>query len=123
VKRCAGLLAALLLASGAVCAQQPAAQDELVALRVQIVQMIGRAPCANLVHCRVLPLGVRPCGGPAEYLAYSSITADKALLENKAFEYSLLQEDAQRAQGAVGTCEVLPQPRLACVNNSCRIEH
>ena len=118
----AGLLAALLLAGGSACAQQPAAQDELQALREQIVQMIGRAPCANLVHCRVLALGVRPCGGPAEYLAYSSITADKALLENKAFEYGLLQEDVQRAQGAVGTCEVLAQPRLACVNSSCRIE-
>jgi hypothetical protein len=112
----------LVLASGLAGAQQPADQDELLALRALIMQMIGRAPCANLVHCRVLALGVRPCGGPAEYLAYSSITGNKALLENKAFEYSLLQEDVQRAQGALGTCEVLPQPRLACVNNSCRIE-
>lgn len=116
------LLAGLLLAGGAACAQQPSAQSELQALRADIVELIGPAPCANLVHCRALALGVRPCGGPAEYLAYSSITADKALLENKALEYGLLQEELQQAQGTVGTCEVLAPPRLACVNNTCRVE-
>ena len=62
--------------------------------------MIGQARCANLVHCRLLALGSRPCGGPDEYLAYSSITARASCSRTKALEYGLLQEELQRAGGA-----------------------
>jgi hypothetical protein len=89
-------------------------------LRQEIVQLIGEPRCANLVHCRVLPLGSRPCGGPAEYLAYSSITANREILEAKAYEYGFLQEEMQQTAGAVGVCEVLPEPRVACIDGRCR---
>ena len=102
--------------------QQPGSDEaQLKALRAQIVEMIGEASCVNLVHCRLLALGTRPCGGADEYLAYSSHTANKTVLENKALEYELIQEDVQRAKGAIGTCVVLPQPRLACVDRRCRV--
>jgi hypothetical protein len=127
--RARGLLAALLVvclgAAGAGCAAaaDPAALEaEMQALRAEIVKEIGNAPCANLVHCRLLALGVRPCGGPDEYLAYSSVTGDKTQLENKALEYALLQEDLHRARGTVGTCVMLPLPRLVCLDNRCRAE-
>jgi hypothetical protein len=82
--------------------------------------MIGDAPCANLVHCRLLALGTRPCGGADEYFAYSSHTANRAVLENKALEYTLIQEDVQRAKSVAGVCVVLPEPRLVCVDRRCR---
>lgn len=103
-------------------ADAAATEAEMQALRAEIVKEIGNAPCANLVHCRLLALGMRPCGGPDEYLAYSSITGDKTQLENKALEYGLLQEDLHRARGTVGTCAVLPLPRLICLDNRCRTE-
>jgi hypothetical protein len=123
--RAHGLLIPLLGAAVAGCASAAdtaAMEAEIKALRAEIVQQIGHAPCANLVHCRLLPIGVRPCGGPDEYLAYSSITGDKTQLENKAFEYGLLQEDLHRARGTVGPCVMLPEPRLVCVDNRCRTE-
>jgi hypothetical protein len=103
-------------------AADPAAA-ELQALRDEIVGMIGTAPCANLVHCRALALGVRPCGGPAEYLPYSSFVTDRALLEAKAYEYTFLHEEMLRMQQPIGPCVVLPEPRLQCVNRRCRIEN
>jgi hypothetical protein len=118
-------LVALLAAAAAGCAsaaETAAMEAEIKALRAEIGKEIGNAPCANLVHCRLLPIGVRPCGGPDEYLAYSSITGDRTQLENKAFEYGLLQEDLHRARGTVGTCVMLPEPRLVCVDNRCRTE-
>ncbi len=133
-RRARGSLAALLVASvvvplgggaGAACAtaaDSAALEAEMQALRAEIVKEIGSAPCANLVHCRLLALGVRPCGGPDEYLAYSSVTGDKTPLENKALEYALLQEDLHRAQGTVGACVMLPVPRLICLDNRCRTE-
>ena len=131
--RARGLLAALLVVSpivplggggaGCAAAADPAALEaEMRALRAEIVKEIGNAPCANLVHCRRLALGVRPCGGPDEYLAYSSVTGDKTQLENKALEYALLQEDLHRARGTVGACVMLPLPRLVCLDNRCRAE-
>lgn len=99
------------------------AEAALNALRVELQKLVGDAPCANLVHCRVLALGTRPCGGANEYVAYSSITANKDLLESKAFEYGFLHEEVMRSRKeAGGTCEVLPQPRAMCVDRRCRLD-
>ena len=118
-----GVAAVFALAvGGATAADTAAIEAELQTLRAQIVTTIGTASCANLVHCRLLPLGTRPCGGPDEYLAYSSIRTDKTQLENLAVEYGLLQEDLLRARGAIGTCVMLTAPRLLCIDNRCRIE-
>src|SRR5215510_12206937 len=83
----------------------PAASDEqaLKAVRRQIVSLIGEPRCANLVHCRVLALGARPCGGPTEYLAFSSLTANRETIEAKAYEYSFLEEEVNRSKAAVGS--------------------
>jgi hypothetical protein len=119
-------LRATALAPALACAlawgQQPSADEaQLKALRAQIVELIGDASCVNLVHCRLLALGTRPCGGADEYLAYSSHTGNRSALENKALEYALIQEDVQRAKSIAGICVVLPQPRLACIDRRCRV--
>jgi hypothetical protein len=102
--------------------QQPGGDEaQLKALRAEILKMIGEAPCVNVVHCRLLALGTRPCGGPDEYLAYSSHTADRATLENKALDYALLQEDIQHARSVAGICVVVPEPRIACIDRRCRV--
>ncbi len=93
-------------------------EAELERLHHEIVTMIGQPRCVNLVHCRVLPLGSRPCGGPAEYLAYAS-SANRELLESKAYEYGFLQEEINRSRGAVGTCQALAAPRVDCVDARC----
>jgi hypothetical protein len=119
--RAAGCVCGLLLATAA-NATEPA-RDELQAVRSEIVTLIGTAPCANLVHCRALALGSRPCGGPAEYVAYSSFSNNRELIEAKAFEYTFLHEELQRQEQAVGVCTVLPQPRLQCIDRRCRIDN
>jgi hypothetical protein len=117
-----------LLAAGA-CALGGAAhaadsdRDQLAALRAEIVRLIGPAACANLVHCRAVALGSRSCGGPAEYLPYSSFGTNRELIEAKAFEYNLLYEEVEARQKAVAACAVLPEPRLQCIDRHCRIEN
>jgi hypothetical protein len=104
-------------------ASPAAGSDEaaLKTMREQIVKAIGEARCVNLVHCRVLPLGARPCGGPSEYLAYSSTTGNREVLEAKAYEYSFLEEEVNRKQAAIGTCEALPAPRVSCIDGRCTL--
>jgi hypothetical protein len=106
------------LAAAAASASDEEALDNL---HQQIVALIGEPRCENIVHCRLLALGSRPCGGPAEYLAYSSIAGKREVLEAKAYEYGFLQEEVNRARGLSGTCDVLAQPRLACVNGRCTL--
>ena len=114
----AGLVAPF---AGAVAAGSD--EEALDKLHREIVAIIGDPRCENIVHCRLLELGSRPCGGPAEYLPYSSIIgAKREVLEAKAYEYTFLHEEVQRAHPVAGTCEVLPKPRLACVNERCRAE-
>ena len=112
-----------MLGVGPAAAQQSGTDEaQLKKLRGEILQMVGDAPCANVVHCRLLALGSRPCGGADEYLAYSSRTTDTTMLENKALEYSLIQEDLQAVKGVAGVCTVLPEPQLACIRGHCRVE-
>ena len=114
---CAGWCASALTAGAA-----PGSDEEaLETLHQQIIAMIGEPRCENIVHCRLLALGSRPCGGPAEYLAYSSFVGKRDVLEAKAYEYGFLQEEVSRTRGVSGTCEVLAQPRLACVNGRCTL--
>lgn len=92
----------------------------LARVKTEILSLIGEAPCRNIVHCRLLPLGRRPCGGPVEYMAYSSGFSDRTALETKAAEFAFLQEEVQSAQ--VGACVVLPEPQAVCIDNRCRVQ-
>jgi hypothetical protein len=119
-------IAALCMLAGLVAPPVAAAtsgsdEDALASLHQQIVALIGEPRCENIVHCRLLALGSRPCGGPAEYLAYSSIAGKREALEAKAYEYGFLQEEVNRARAVSGTCDVLVQPRVACVNGRCTL--
>lgn len=115
------LCVACLFAASAVADEGPrsAGPAELSKLRGEIAEMIGPARCINLVQCRIAAVGVRPCGGPAEYVVYSWISTDKGDIETKIAEYNFLQEDLQRKEQVVGTCVVLPEPTAACVNGRC----
>jgi hypothetical protein len=123
MRACYGIAAGLaLLAAVPAPAQQVSDEAALAKLRAEIVQLIGGAACANLVHCRVVALGWKPCGGPSEYLAYGTVGGKRDMIEAKAMEYSILYEDLQRAKPQAGACTPLPQPQVNCVDNRCRVD-
>ena len=87
-------------------------------LRGEIAQLVGDAPCSNVVNCRVIGLGARPCGGPEEYVAYSTWTR-RDDIEAKATEYTFLREELLAQRREAGACVALPEPKVACVNRRC----
>ena len=110
--------------NGGVCADERAAagaDEALARLRNDIRALVGPASCANLVNCRIAALGVNDCGGPAEHIAYSWRSTDKAALETKIAEYNIALEDAQKLGTSVSTCKASPEPVPACVNGRCII--
>ena len=122
--RVLGSIVLVAAVNGGVCADEKAAvgaQPELARLRNDITALVGPASCANLVNCRIAALGVNACDGPAEHIAYSWRSTDKAALETKIAEYNIAQEDAQKRGTSVSTCTASPEPVPACVNGRCVI--
>jgi hypothetical protein len=95
--------------------------EDALRLRDELASAIGEARCRNLVNCRIVGLGVRPCGGPEEYVAYSIWDTDRQQIANLVFEYNLLKEDMMLDSDAVGTCEQLQKPAVDCVRDRCVI--
>lgn len=95
------------------CAQPlPADPRETLA---QIRTLIGDAPCRGDAQCRVLPLGSRPCGGPESHLAWSTAATDQSALAALAGHYQDQRQREHQKSGRLSTCEVLPEPAVACV--------
>lgn len=114
------MLAVGVLASGGVRAASD--EEELVRVRKEIVKMIGDPFCTNLVYCRVLALGVKSCGKPDEYLAYSNVSGTNTeLLETKAAEYAFLQEEVLSARPQSGECVLPKKPDVRCVDQRCKL--
>ena len=88
-------------------------------LRGEITEAIGDARCRNLVNCRVVGLGARPCGGPEEYVAYSIWDTDREHIDNLVFEYNLLSEDLMLESDMAGACVVIPKPGVDCIHDRC----
>jgi hypothetical protein len=93
--------------------------EAAVELRERIAAMTVDARCNNIVNCRVIGLGSRPCGGPEEYIAYSIWDTKVDEIGSLAAEYNFLREELDSVSGVVGSCEVLPEPAVNCVNARC----
>jgi hypothetical protein len=100
------------------CAGYAGDKEEAERLRREITGLIGAAPCNNLVNCRVIGLGARPCGGPEEYVAYST-WSKRDEIETRALEYNFLRQELIAREGVAGICVVLPEPKAACVSGRC----
>jgi hypothetical protein len=101
---------------------QPASQQAprtLEEARARIDSVIGDAAASTLSECALAPLGVRPCGGPRAYLAYSTAETDSAALRALLAVYERLDRERNEAQGLVSTCELMLPPDLALENGRC----
>jgi hypothetical protein len=94
--------------------------EEAARLRREILELIGSAPCNNLVNCRILALGARACG-PEEYVAYST-WARRDDIQSKAAEYNFLREELLAGAAPASGCQPLAEPKAACINSRCVLE-
>lgn len=91
-------------------AARSAARSSALAMEALI-----RRECRRDDECRVLPVGQRSCGGPAGFRAYSSTASDVPALHQAARRHARAQAKLDEAEGAMSTCEVLPEPTAACI--------
>ena len=75
--------------------------------------------CTSLAECRFVAMGVKACGGPAEYLVYSTAATDEATLLPEVAAYSAFSARLNDWYGWVSTCDITPEPVLGVVGGHC----
>lgn len=98
-------------------APAPASGDTLGRIR----QLVGKAACDTDQQCQVLPLGARPCGGPASYLAWSNAATSGSELQALAERYRAEQQAANTRSGMVSDCRAIAPPAAACRAGACQL--
>jgi hypothetical protein len=102
--------------------KQPTVSQEMLLLKKQeILQYINTFSCSNASNCNYIAFGVKPCGGPREYLVFPS-TINMTTLQDLVDDYNQLDNMYNIQTGAVSDClAVGPPSNIGCVNNSCVI--
>jgi hypothetical protein len=88
-------------------------------LREAIVAQVGKAPCSSSSVCRTIGLGVKPCGGPQQYLIYSTAATDSVRLAREVARYNEAEANRNRQGGLVSDCRALVKPQVSCISGQC----
>jgi len=87
----------------------------------EIKRLIGSPTCSDNAQCRSLPVGALACGGPQDYLPYSTVQTDERQLRTLA-ERSKTERQAQiKSSGEMSICIHRPDPGAVCVAGSCQL--
>ena len=122
-----GLISIANLSTGigplASAAAEPRKQQTRSAYRAEIDAMISEngVPCKVATDCDAVPLGVKPCGGPLEFLILSKATKSKISdgLTDLTKTINEMDTLANAQSGAMGTCQAMTKPELACNAGNC----
>lgn len=115
-EREAQTVAELLADTSATAAEQA---EALRMLNLELRGYVGVPYATSLSQCRMVEVGSRPCGGPDYYLPYSIANTDEGEVVAMARRYSDLKRQFDQQQQLMGTCEVIPAPKLTYVGGQC----
>ena len=91
----------------------------LTRLREAIRVEVGDAAASSPAACRTMPMGHKPCGGPASHLVYSTETSDEARLERLVTEYTEAHRAYNTARGLASDCALVPEPPVEWEGGRC----
>ena len=97
-----------------------AAQDGDTLPRIRA--LVGVPSCSADAQCKTLALGARPCGGPEDYLAYSSTRTPEAELRALADVYRAERHAANSRSGMMSNCRVRLEPGAVCRAGVCTLD-
>ena len=100
-----------------VSAPAPSQPDTLT----QIKDLIGKAECSSDNQCQALPIGARPCGGPASYLAWSTAKTSSSDIQALADRFRAEQQERNARSGMVSDCRAIAPPAAVCRAGSCQL--
>lgn len=87
----------------------------------QIKDLIGKAECSSDSQCQALPIGARPCGGPASYLAWSTAKTSSSDIQALADRFRAEQQERNARSGMVSDCRAIAPPAAVCRAGECQL--
>ena len=91
----------------------------LSSLKANIEGLAATSICNENFECRYIAFGSKPCGGPWEFLFYTT-SIDTMELENLVASYNALEADYNENCDAVSDCSTpIPPIDFSCENNQC----
>lgn len=86
---------------------------------IMIHNEVGNAEASSADRCEMMPIGVKPTGGPWGYLIYSSENADKERLEELVNRYNELDMKRNQGEDAMSTADIATEPDLTLQDGKC----
>jgi hypothetical protein len=83
--------------------------------------LIGDAACTDADQCRLIAFGAKPCGGPRQYLVYSTAITDSTALDAAVARFNARDAEVNRLLHRVSDCSMVPRPRITVVEGRCTI--
>ena len=94
-------------------------RQHLAELKLEIEQLVSEGTCSNEKECDFIAFGSKPCGGPWNYLVYTT-TIDVKLLKEKVAIYNSKELAFNNKWGIASDCmAVLPPIKAECIDGSC----
>ena len=90
-------------------------------LQLRLERLTENKECQQDNQCKVIGVGARPCGGPDQYLLYSTLHTDEKMLSYTNDRYQKLKKQQNEKLGLMSTCQMLMPPASACIENKCAI--
>ncbi|NHZ43512.1 hypothetical protein [Massilia aquatica] len=96
-----------------------AARDTASSLGERITAEIGDAACDDASQCHTLPVGAKPCGGPAGFLPWSTKRSNGELLARLAAEQAAEERKQNEKGGMMSNCMMEQDPGATCSAGKC----
>ena len=94
-------------------------EDQMKALYDEILMLIEDKSCNGGSTCKTIAIGAKACGGPVDYLVYSSTHVNEALLIKKLKEYKSLNIQYNKLNGIFSDCMFETPPSVECKDAQC----
>ncbi len=89
-------------------------EDHMKALDSQIDTMMSNQSCYDSSECESIAYGAKACGGPIEYLIYSTQSVDINELQPLVNAYNAYNETYNEANSVISDCMFVTPPELEC---------
>ena len=97
-------------------------RTQLAEMRRKIDALVGDAAGASIEDCRYSGLGSKPCGGPWEFVIYSTSSTDSTALAERLTAYNAFEAEMNERYEYVSDCSVPNAPVLAYRDGRCVAE-
>ena len=102
--------------------QLMAGEDNINAMRAEIMALVGEAKADNVAQCRVVGFGSKPCGGPSSYIAVSVKDLDEQHIMALIGKYNAAVKAENERLGLMSNCAVVPKPAVVLKDGVCTLQ-